>query len=51
MVRLRGGPAWGRPAVSRHKEGGAWDWMIWFAVLLGIWGFASALGVLIHALP
>ena len=20
-----------------RKEGGAWDWMLWFAILLGIW--------------
>ena len=31
-----------------HKEGGAWDWMLWFVILLGIWGIGSLLGVLLH---
>ena len=33
-----------------HKEGGAWDWMLWFAILLGIWSIGSLLGMIIHAL-
>ena len=32
-----------------HKEGGGWDWMLWFVILLGIWGIGSLLGVLLHA--
>jgi hypothetical protein len=36
--------------VTRRKEGGAYDWMLWFAVLLGIWAAGWILGLFIHAL-